>query len=110
MSPCDDLDPGVFLTIEEEQEILPELRDCDDDDSDDNRIYKTDEVEDIPELVIQRTRSGRFTRTPKHLEPLHGPGQQAHGNRRDAEVNSPLIGKSSGSEGDHIELQYTGAG
>ena len=38
MSPRDDLDPGVLLTIEEEQEILPELRDCDDDDSDDNSI------------------------------------------------------------------------
>ena len=81
-----------------------------DDDSDDDSTYKEDEDEDTPELVIQRTRSGRFTRTPKHLEPLHGPGQQAHGNRRDAEVNSPLIGKYIGYEGDHIDLQYTGAG
>ena len=43
------------------------------------------------------------------MEPHHGPVRQAHGNSRDAGVNFPLIGKSSGSKGDHIEFQYTGA-
>ena len=44
------------------------------------------------------------------METCHGPGQQSHGNSHDAGVNFPLIGKSSGSEGGHIECQYTGAG
>ena len=44
------------------------------------------------------------------MEPRHGPGRQAHGNSRDAGVNLPLIGNSSGSEGDRIECQYTGTG
>ena len=110
MSPRDDLDPGVFPKIEEEQEILSELSDRYDDDNDDNSIYEEDEVEDIPEHVIQITRSGRVTRPPNNLEPRHGPGWQAHGNSRDAGVNFPLIGKSSGSEVDCIDFQYTGAG
>ena len=42
------------------------------------------------------------------MEPHHGPGRQAHGNSHDVGVNSPPIGKSSGSEGYHIEYQYTG--
>ena len=49
---------GVLLTIEEEQEILPEFSDYYDDDSNDNIVYKEDEDEDIPEPVVQRTRSG----------------------------------------------------
>ena len=86
-SPRDDLDPGVFPNIEEEQEILPEFSDRYDDDSDDNSIYGEDEVEDIPEPVIQITRSGRVTRPPNNLEPRHRPGQQTHGNIIDAGVN-----------------------
>ena len=89
MSPRDDLDPGVFLMIEEEQEIIPELSDRYDDDSDDNIVYDEDSVEDFQEPVIQRTRSGRVTRTPNNLEPRHRPGRQAHGNSRDAVVNFP---------------------
>ena len=84
--------------------------DCYDDDSDENSVYKEDEVEDIPDPVIQITRSGRVTRPPNNLEPRHGPGRQAHGNSRDAGVNFPLTGKSSGSEGYRIECQYTGTG
>ena len=38
MSLRDDLDPGVLPNIEEEQEILPELSDCYDDDSDDDSV------------------------------------------------------------------------
>ena len=106
----DDLDPGVLPKIEEEQEILPELSDRYDDDSDENSVHEEDEVEDIPEPVIERTRSGRVTRPPNNLETRHGPVQKAHGNSRDAEVNFSLIGKSSGSQGDRIEWQYNGAG
>ena len=102
MSPRNDLDPGVLPTIEEEQEILSELSDWYDDDSDDNSVYDEDEVEDILESVIQRTSSGRVTGTPINLEPHHGPGRKAHGNSRDAGVNSPLIDKSRGSEGGRI--------
>ena len=40
ISPRDDLDPVVFPKIEEEQEILPELSDCYNDDSDDDSVYE----------------------------------------------------------------------
>ena len=82
MSPHDDLDLGVFPNIEEEQEILSELSDRYDDDSDGDNVYEEDEVEDIPEHVIQRTRSGRVTWPPNNLEPHHRPGRQAHGTSR----------------------------
>ena len=81
MSPRDDMDPGVswgqgvLPTIEEEQEIITELSDHYDYDSDDNRVYDKDSVEDVQEPVIQKTRSGRVTLTPNNLEPRHGPGQ-----------------------------------
>ena len=88
---------GVLPTIEEEQEILPELSDRYDDYSYDNSVYEKDSVEDVQEPVVQRTRSGRFTRPPNNLEPHHVPGLQSHGNIRDAGVNFPLIGKSRGS-------------
>ena len=110
MSPRDDLYPGVLPNIEEEQEIHPELSDCYDYSSNDNRVYEEDPVEDLPYPVIQRTRSSRVTRPPNNLEPRHGPGRKAHGNSRDAGFNFPLIGKSSSSEGDCIECQYTDAG
>ena len=96
MSSRDDLYPGVLPNIEEEQEILPELSDRQDDDSNDYRVYEEDEVEDLPDPVIQRTRSGRVTRPPNNLEPCHGPIRQSHGNSSEAGVNYPLIGKSSG--------------
>ena len=81
-----------------------------DGDSDDDNVYEGDEVEDILEPFIQRTRSGRVTRPPNNLEPCHGPGLQAHGNSCDTGVNFPLIVKSSNSKVDRIECQYTGAG
>ena len=77
------------------------MSDCYDGDSDDNRIYKEDEVEDIPEPVIQRTRSGRVTQPPNNLKPRHRPGRQDHGNSSDAGINFPL---------DCIECQYASAG
>ena len=86
------------------------MSDCYDDDSNDDIVYEGDEVEDIPEPGIERTRSGRVTRPPNNLESLHGPGRQAHGNIHDTGVNLTLIGNSSGSKGDRIECQYTGAG
>ena len=55
MSPRNDLDRGVLPKIEEEQEILSELSDLYDDDSDDDSVYEEDEVEYIPDPVIQRT-------------------------------------------------------
>ena len=81
-----------------------------DDNSDDDSVYEGDEVEDIPEPVIQIKRYGRVTHPPNNLELSHGPDRKAHGNSRDAGVNYPLIGNSSVSEGDCIECQYTGAG
>ena len=102
MSPRDDLNPGVFPNIEEEQEILPELSDHYNGDRDGNSVYKEDEVEDIPEPVIQRTRYGRVTQTQNNLEQRHRPFRQAHSNICDAGFNSPLIGKSSDSKGDCI--------
>ena len=116
MSLRDDVDTGVsrgqvlLPTIEEEQEILTELSDRYDDESDDNSVYEEDTVEDVQEPVVHRTRSGRVTRPPNNLEPHHRHGRQAHGNSRDSGVNFPLIVKSRGSEVDRIECQYTGAG
>ena len=72
MSSRDELNPGVLPNIEEEKEILQELSDPYDDDSDDHSIYKENEVEDIPEPVIHRTRSGRVSCPPNNLEPRHG--------------------------------------
>ena len=80
--------------IKEEKEILPELSDCYDDDSDDVIVYDKEKVEDFQEPVVQRKSSGRVTRPPNNLEPCHGPGRQARGNSRDAGFNFPLIGKS----------------
>ena len=42
MIPQNELDPGVFPMIEEEQEILPEFSDCYNDDSDDDSVYNED--------------------------------------------------------------------
>ena len=89
MSPGDDLYPGVLPKIEEEQEILPELSDRYNDDIDNDSIYEEDEVGDLPDPVVQRTRSGRFTRPPNNLKPRHGPGQQDHGNSGDAGLIPP---------------------
>ena len=100
MSPRDDLDPGLFPKIEEEQEILLELSDRYDDDRNDNILYKEDAVEDILEPVIQRKRYGRVTRPPNNLEPRHGPSRQAHGNSRDTGVNFLPIVNTSCSKGD----------
>ena len=52
MSLRNDLDPRVLLTIEEEQEILPEFSGWYDDDSNNNIVYDEDAVEDILEPVI----------------------------------------------------------
>ena len=54
MSTRDDLDSGVLPKIEEEQEILSELSDRYNDDSEGNSVYEEDEVEAIPEPVIHR--------------------------------------------------------
>ena len=99
----------MFPEIEEEQEILPELSDRYNDDSNDDNVYEGDEVEDIPEPVIQKARSGRVTWPPNNLEPHHGPRRQDHGNIHDTGVNLPLIENFSGSEGDRVECQYTSA-
>ena len=77
----------MLSNIEAEQEIFPELSDHYDDDSNGGSIYEGEEVEDIPEPVIQRTRSGKVTWPPNNLEPHHGPGQQAHGNSCNVGVN-----------------------
>ena len=79
-------------------------------DSDDNSVYDKYAVEDVQEPVLQRTRSSRVNRTPNNLEPRHRSSRQPHGNSLDAGVNFPLIGKYSGSKGDLIACQYTGAG
>ena len=80
----DDVDPGVsrgqgvLPMIEEEQEILPELSDFynddsdDESDSDDNSIYDEDAAEYVQEPVIQRTRSDRVTRPPKTWKRITG--------------------------------------
>ena len=81
-----------------------------DDDSNDDIVYNKDADEGVQEPVAQRTRSGRVTRPPNNLETCHGHDRQAHGYSRDTGFNFPLIGNSSGSEGDRIECQYTGAG